>query len=144
MATVSHLIHSQTAGLHGDWRLDGWMRVVIFQSEVFKLEGEQVFHIGVNAHMRQGTWRTRQLLFDLLHMVAVNMRVAQGVHKVTQLQITYLRHHHGQQGIRRDIEWHAEKILTTMNVFITYTYQYQLIRLSLYKIYKNCTKHRLL
>ena len=96
MATVSHLINRQTAGLHGDWRLDGWMRVVIFQSEVFKLEGEQVFHSGVDAHMRQCTWRTRQLLFNLFHMVAINMRIAQGVHKVPQLQITYLRHHHGQ------------------------------------------------
>ncbi len=95
MATVSHLVNRQTAGLHGHWRLDGWMRIVIFQGEVLKLESEQVFHIGVNAHMRQCTWRTRQLLFDLLHMVAVNMRVAQGMHKVTQLQVANLRHHHG-------------------------------------------------
>lgn len=96
MATVSHLINRQTAGLHGHWRLDGWMRIVIFQGEVFKLESEQVFHLRVNPHVWQGARRTRQLLFDLLHMVAVNMRVAQGMHKVTQLQLANLRHHHGQ------------------------------------------------
>ncbi len=43
---------------------------------------------------------------NLFHekMITVNMRIAQRMHKLTQLQIADLRHHHRQKGIACNVE----------------------------------------
>ncbi len=73
-----------------------WLRLVTFQHEVIESEGEQVAHLGIDLHDRQRPWRSRKLRLYLLEMITVNMRIIQRVHKLPQLQITHLGHHHRQ------------------------------------------------
>ena len=42
-------------------------------------------------------------------MVGVKMQITEGVNKFQRLQVANLRNHHGEQGVRGDVERHAEK-----------------------------------
>ena len=42
-------------------------------------------------------------------MVGVQVDVAKRVHKLARFQVAHLRHHHGQQRVRGDVERHAQK-----------------------------------
>jgi len=64
-------------------------------------------------HGWQCTWRARQLFLHLFHMVQVNMRITQRVHKVTQLQITHLGHHHREQCIGCNVERYTKENIRT-------------------------------
>ena len=83
--------------------------VVILEGEVAVVEAEDVLHIGVDAHGRQRPRVTGELQAHLVEVVLVDMRVAEGVHKVARLEVADLRHHHRQQGVAGNIEWHAQE-----------------------------------
>ena len=85
------------------------MGVVSLQCEVLILKVKYRLHIGVKTHRWQSAWCARKLLIHLLHMVQVEVSIAQRMDKLACLQATLLRNHHCQQGIRCYIERHAEE-----------------------------------
>ena len=60
-------------------------------------------------HSRQRTRLARQLQLALLYMVVVDMRVAEGVHKVAVLKSRGLRNHHREECIAGYVERHAKE-----------------------------------
>ena len=60
-------------------------RVIVLQMEVFVAEVEQVFHVGIEHHTRQGARRTGELQPGLVQVVEVEMGVAGGVDEVAGL-----------------------------------------------------------
>src|SRR5450759_5486467 len=85
------------------------MRVVPLQGEVFVPETENVPRRRSDPHQRERARRARELLARLIEVIQVEMGVAQGVHELARLQIAYLRHHQCEQGVRGDVERHAEE-----------------------------------
>ena len=77
------------------------------------MEIKNVGHIAVNHHSRQRARGAAQLQVHLLHVVEVDVGIAERVDKITRLQPGHLRHHHQQQGITGNIEWHAQKQIGT-------------------------------
>lgn len=92
---------------------DVWPWVVTFEGEIFVIEAEYVMHIGIDVHTWQRTRSTRQLFFDLLEMVGIDMRVAKCMHKIAGTQPGDLRHHLQQQRIGSDIERDTKKNVGT-------------------------------
>ena len=90
-----------------------WPRIIIFESKILILEIEDVLNVRVEPHCRQMAWFARKLQLHLLYMVEIYVRVACGMDEVAWLQSRNLRHHHQQQGIRRDVERYAEKRIGT-------------------------------
>lgn len=85
------------------------MRIVVLQRKILILKVEDRLHLGVNLHFRQSATVAAQLQLRLLQVVRVKMHIAKSVHKVTQAQARHLRHHHRQQGVRRNVERHTQK-----------------------------------
>ena len=54
-----------------------------------------------------------ELRSGLLKVIVIKMNVAERVHKISQLQPCRFGHHRGQQRIRSDVEWHAQKEIRT-------------------------------
>lgn len=80
--------------LYANDALDGWVALVVFQCEVFVLEGEYVFHVGVDAHCRKRVGGALQLRVYLFQMIEIDVRVAQGVYEYAGFVAAYLRNHH--------------------------------------------------
>ena len=57
----------------------------------------------------QGQGLARQLQVRLFEMIAVQVAVATGPDEIARFEIALLGQHVRQQGIRGDVEWHAEK-----------------------------------
>ena len=95
--------------LHRHHAFNERVRVVAFKGEIFVVEIKNVGHIAVNHHSRQRARGAAQLQVHLLHVVEVDVGIAERVDKITRLQPGHLRHHHQQQGITGNIERHAQK-----------------------------------
>ena len=70
-----------------------WMRIIANEFEVLVLEIEKTLHIGIDFHLRQGTWLTGKLKLGLFDVVQVEVGIASGVDEVTSLKAGYLCHH---------------------------------------------------
>src|ERR1019366_7034227 len=80
-------------------RLDRGMRIVILEREILVLEIEQVLHGRIEPHGGELARLARQLLARLLEMVHVEVRVAERVHEIAELQTAHLRDHHRQRRV---------------------------------------------
>ena len=85
------------------------MWIVIHKLKVLVREGKQVRHLGIDAHLRQRSRLAGELLSGLVHVVQVQVNVPKRVDKLSRLQPDHLRHHHGQQGVGRDVERHTKE-----------------------------------
>jgi len=85
------------------------MRIVAREREVFEFKTEDVLHVGVDMHFRQCAGFARELKCHLLHVIGVEVNVAESVHEVARFQIAHLGHHHRKERIARDIERHAQE-----------------------------------
>jgi hypothetical protein len=83
--------------------------LVVDQFEVPICEPEDVAHLRVEFHFREGQGLTGELQFDLLEMVGINMYVAAGPDEVSRLVPCDLGHHEGQQGIGGDVEGYSQE-----------------------------------
>ena len=61
------------------------MRVVAFDDNVFELECEEILHVGVQHQAGQGARFAGELQFDLLHVVGIDVRIAEGPSMVDRL-----------------------------------------------------------
>ena len=96
-------------GSNRDRRFDRGMRVVVFECEIFELKTENIFHGGIDLHLRKRAEVARKLQLHLLKMIQINMNVAEGVDKILCLQARHLRDHHREQSVRSDIKRNTQK-----------------------------------
>ena len=85
-------------------RPDRGVRIVVLDRDVLETEIEQRFDRRIELELRQGTRRARQLFARLFEMVQIEMRIAECVDEVSDLEIKDLGHHHGQKRITSDIK----------------------------------------
>ena len=95
--------------LHCHIAFDMRVRVVVGEGEIGVVEAEDVLNVGIDKHLGQGPRLAGELQFHLLEVVAVDMRVAEGMHKIAVLQSAHLCYHHGKQCVRRYVERHPEE-----------------------------------
>jgi len=100
-------------------RLDMGVGLVIAHGEIVKGKSEQVFHRRVQRHGGQRARVPGQLGICLLQMIGIQVRITQGMHEITRLQTTDLRHHQRQQRIGSDVERHAQKDIAAALVQLT-------------------------
>ena len=53
------------------------------------------------------------MLIRLINMIGIDMRIPERVDKFSRLKTGRLRHHHGEQGVRSDIERNPEEDIGT-------------------------------
>ena len=108
MIVISNLLYSYLS-------LDVWVRIVLYQCEIIVLEIKDIVSEWIQYHLRKRTRLTGKLQLNLLQMVVVDVRIAQGMYEIACLQAGYLRHHLEQQGIGGDVERYAkENVGTTL------------------------------
>lgn len=86
-------------GLHAYHALDGRMALIILKLEIIIFERENILDAGIDAHLGQMVWSAGQLKVHLIEVIEVDVRIAYGMHKITQLIAANLRHHHGEQRV---------------------------------------------
>ena len=86
-----------------DRRLDSGMRIVARQLKVLEFEIVDVPDRRVQFHPGQRPRLSRQLFFRLVHMILVQMQVAECVDELPRFQIADLRDHHSEQRIAGDV-----------------------------------------
>jgi hypothetical protein len=89
------------------------MGLVIQQLEVLELEIQDGRAGLPDAKARQRPWLPGQLESRLINVVAIQVHIAQGMHEIAGLKIARVCHHHGQQGIRANVERHAQEQIGT-------------------------------
>src|SRR5215203_3402690 len=87
---------------------DTRVRVIALDGDVLQVEGVDLLHRGVEPQGRQRPWLPGELEPGLVEVVRVEVRVAEGVHEVSDPEPGHLGHHVGEQGVRRDVERDAE------------------------------------
>lgn len=97
------------AASHSHHALDGGIWIIALEVEIFVFEVENALHIGINHHLRQLTRCAGELLMHLVEVIGVDVSIAEGMDVFARLQSGDLCHHHEQQGIRSDVERHAEE-----------------------------------
>ena len=95
--------------LHGHGRFNRRVRVIALQRKVLEFEGKDVFYRRIDVHAGQRTRLARQLLARLLHVVGIQVCIAEGVHEIAGLQIAHLRDHQRQQRVGCDVERYTEE-----------------------------------
>ena len=85
------------------------MWVIVYELEILELEAEDILDLRIDLHLRERTRLTRQLQLHLFYMVAVDVRVAKSVYKLTRLESCHLRYHHEKKGIRSDVEGYSKE-----------------------------------
>ena len=104
-------------GLHGksdgDGCLDGGVGIVVDQFEVLVGEAVNGFDLGVEAHLRAGAGLAGELFAGLVHVVGVEVQVAEGMDEFLGAEIAHLSDHHGQEGVGCDVEGDAEEDVGT-------------------------------
>src|SRR5262245_46766872 len=85
------------------------MRVIADQLEVLVDELEQGAHLRIELNARQRTRLPPELLVGLVEMVEIEVHVAEGVDELARNEPRHLRHHHGEQRVRGDVEGHTEE-----------------------------------
>ena len=98
---------------NGDHSFDMRMRVVILKLKVRIAEFKKIFHFSIDVHARQRARRTAKLEPYLFHVIGINMRIAQRMHKIARFQARYLCYHHQQKCVRSDVERHSQKYICT-------------------------------
>src|SRR6266849_5731103 len=83
--------------------------VIAFEGKILEAECEYIRHRLVDPHLRQLPRHPSELEPGLIEMVEIQMSVAKGVNEGPGGETGDLRRHHGQQGIGRDVERHAQK-----------------------------------
>ena len=78
--------HSGRIELNSHRPRDMRMGIVAVQTHVIVREVKQGGDLWIEPKARESTWLAANLKFDLVEMVTINMRVAQGVHKVPNLK----------------------------------------------------------
>ena len=89
--------------------LDGRPGIVALQSKVGIVEIKYRAYIRIESHHWQLSRCTGKLLAHLVEMVEVDVHVPERMHEVSGSIAALLGHHHGQQGIRGDVERHSQK-----------------------------------
>src|SRR4051812_29667548 len=85
------------------------MRLIPLQGEVLIAEGENIRHRRIEPHVRERERLAAELFARLFEMVQIKMRIAQSMDELARLEPADLRHHQGQERIRRDVEGYAQK-----------------------------------
>ncbi len=86
--------------------------MVVQQGEVFIAESEEIAHLGIELHAGQAAGLPAELGLRLFQVVLVQVRVTKGVNEFPGLQVADLGHHHGQQGVRGDVERHSQEYIS--------------------------------
>ena len=87
--------------------------VVPLEGKVPVVEVEDRAHFGIENHPGQGTRGAGELLAHLVEVVEIDVYVSESVHEVSGSVAALLGHHHGQQGVRGDVERHSEEDVGT-------------------------------
>ena len=95
------------------------MRIVALEREIFIAERVDGANFRIDFHSRQWPGGSGQLGFHLFEVIDVEVKIAESVNEVTRLEITYLRHHEGQERIGSDVEWDSQKQIGTPLVKLT-------------------------
>lgn len=82
---------------------------VAVDGDVFQLECVDVFDVGVQGQGGERVWCAAELLGGLVHVVEVEVDVAEAVHELPHLEVADLGDEVGEQGVRGDVEGHAEE-----------------------------------
>ncbi len=85
------------------------MGVVTLQREIFEREIGERRDRWIELYRREWSWLPAQLQSDLFDVIVVDVCVSESVDEFTGLEAGDLSHHHGQQRVRRDVEWNTEK-----------------------------------
>src|SRR5215218_5685287 len=93
----------------GNGGLDAGVRVVALDGDVLEVERVELADGRVQHQRRQRPRVAGQLEPRLVEVVEVQVRVTQRVHEVAHLEVAHLGDHVGEQGVRRDVERHAEE-----------------------------------
>ena len=89
------------------------MCLVVNEFEIFKFEIKDVFHLGIDLHLRESIGFAGELKPDLIQMVVVDMCITKSMDEISGLESGYLGHHQGEQGIGSNVEWNAQKHIRT-------------------------------
>ena len=97
------------------------MRVclVVDQFKIFKFKIENTLYLRIDLHLRQRKRFARQLKFYLLQMVVVDVRIPEGVDKISGLKSGYLSDHQRKQGIGGNVKWHPQEDICTALIELT-------------------------
>ena len=85
------------------------MWIVIAEFEVLALECKNILHLWVDLHRGQAAHIPRNLLAGLVHVIQIQVHIAEGVDEITRLQITSLGHYHREQSIGCNVEGDAKE-----------------------------------
>ena len=102
--------------LDGHLHLDGRMRVVVDELKVIGCELVNVLDRPLDPELGERPWLASQLLLQGLHVVQIDVRVANGVHKLARLGARHMSDHVGEQGVGGDVERNAEALFKVRGV----------------------------
>lgn len=85
------------------------VRVIALEGEILVFEIKDILHIRVEDHAGQRAGLTGELKVDLLHVVIINVSIADGMDEIAGLQAGDLRHHQEQKGVGGDVEGDAKE-----------------------------------
>ena len=89
--------------------LDGRPRVVTLEMEILISEGEDILHVGIDNHARQGTRLTGELQVHLVEVVEIDVGISRSVYEIARTKPTHLCHHHAQECIRGYVEGNTQE-----------------------------------
>ena len=92
---------------------------VVYKLEVFEFEFFYIHDVWIELQLGERQWNSLQLFFQRLHVVGVDVGIAQNVDKLSALQIAHLCKQACQQRVTRNVEGHAEAKVTGSLVHLT-------------------------
>ena len=108
IATIMHF-----SILYSYWSRNSWVRIVIYELEILVFEVEDTLDLRVDLHLRKSARLAAELGRNLLEMIDIDMRISGSMDEFARLKAANLGNHHGQKGVRCDVERHAEEYVRT-------------------------------
>jgi len=89
------------------------MWIVPDDFKIIIAKAKDVLYLRVEFQLWERAEISRQLQLQLLNVVVVDVGIAEGMYKITYLELTNLGHHMHQKCVRCDVERHAQENICT-------------------------------
>lgn len=96
--------------------LDGAVRIVPCQLEIFKSEGLNVWNLTLDADRRKWSGRSGELFAHRANVIVVDVSVPHEMDKLGRFQTTHVRDHARQETVAGNIVWNPQCQITTSGV----------------------------
>lgn len=115
--------------LDGNRCFNRWIWIISFNSKIFIYKSEKVLFSRIYRHLWKWTRNMCKLFSYLIVVIMIYMYITKSMDEFSNFETACLCYHHGEKGIRCNIEWNSQKYIGRSLIKLTWEFSIRHIKL---------------